>query len=217
MFHLFSALIISCTFLSLCVPYLPLHAENSVSSEPAAASLSPNEQGAKEFIIELGDEAISLLTSKTITEEVRKERFKKLFNEHFSTADIAKFSLGRYWRQATDSEKKEYLDLFDDSVADSYASKFSQYNHEDQFIVSSTRTIKDGGVKVYSIIKTEDSPINVIWLVYKTDTGYKIFDVILEGVSMSVTQRSEYSSIIQRSGGKVGGLIDALRTKQTPA
>lgn len=197
------------------MPCLPALAENAPPSATPKNAPSPDEQGAKEFIIDLGDEAISLLTSKTITEAERKERFKKLFREHFSTDAIARFSLGRYWRQATDSEKKDYLSLFDDSVADSYASKFSQYNHDDQFIVSSTRTIKDGGVKVYSLIKTEDSPINVIWLVYKTDTGYKIFDVILEGVSMSVTQRSEYSSIIQRSGGKVSGLIDALRNKQS--
>ena len=214
MHHYFAVLMVVCTFLSFFMPSHPLSAESSAASNTSKTPSSPNEQGAKEFIIELGDEAISLLTSKTITEAVRKERFKKLFREHFSTDAIARFSLGRYWRQATDSEKTTYLSLFDDSVADSYASKFSQYNHEDKFIVSSTRTIKDGGVKVYSLIKTEDTPINVIWLVYKTDAGYKIFDVVLEGVSMSVTQRSEYSSIIQRSGGKVSGLLDALHNKQ---
>ncbi len=193
----------------------------SANTEPApqteeSSSLTTQGQGdAKEFIVNLGKEATSLLTSKTISSTERKTRFKELFKSHFSTKSIAKFCLGRYWRQATDEEKQEYIDLFDDSVADNYASKFSQYNPEDQFIVSTTRALTDGGIKVNSRLQTPDGyPITIVWLVYKKDTSFKIFDVLLEGVSMSVTQRSEYASIIERSGGKISGLISALQNKQ---
>lgn len=189
--------------------------KSDVINKTDSSQSSGLQADAKQFIINLGEEATNLLTSKNISSQERNERFKRLFNSHFATQSIAKFCLGRYWRQATSQEKKEYLDYFDDSVADSYASKFSQYNPEDKFIVSTVRMLADGGIKVNSRLEVPDgSPIKIVWLVYKKSGSWKIFDVLLEGVSMSVTQRSEYASIIERSGGKISGLIDAFKNKQ---
>jgi len=202
---------------ALSVPYLiyAADAKTSMPQENTNAQTEPSLEEAKEFIINLGKEATSLLTSKTISSKERKTRFKELFQAHFATKSIAKFCLGRYWRIATDEEKQKYIDLFDDSVADNYASKFSQYNPEDKFVISTARSLADGGIKVNSKLQTPDgAPINIVWLVYKKENSYKIFDVLLEGVSMSVTQRSEYASIIEKEGGKISGLILALQNKQ---
>ncbi len=207
-FSIFSFLLLITCFCSS--PLLAVHPEKDTSVQP-----TQDQQEAKQFIIDLGHQAIALLTSKTITENERKKRFIALFKNYFSIQSIAKFCLGRYWRQATDAEKKEYLTLFDSSVADNYASKFNQYNEEDQFIVSSVRPLNDGGMKVNSHLETiENGTIKIGWLIYKVDNSYKIFDVLLEGVSMSVSQRSEYASIIERSGGKISSLLDALKKRQ---
>lgn len=201
-------------FLNLVVFSFPAFSESSEAPK-TSSQITQDQSNAKEFIVNLGKEATSLLTSKTISSSERKRRFKDLFQSHFATQSIAKFCLGRYWRQATDEEKQEYIDLFADSVSDNYSSKFSQYNPEDKFIVSTVRSLTDGGIKVNSRLQTpEGSPIDIVWLVYKKNDSYKIFDVLLEGVSMSVTQRSEYASIIERSGGKISGLISALKNKQ---
>ena len=56
-------------------------------------------------------------------------------------------------------------------------------------------------------------PAGVDWLLTSQNGAYKISDVIVEGVSMAVTQRSEFASVIQRNGGQVEGLITALRQK----
>jgi len=56
-------------------------------------------------------------------------------------------------------------------------------------------------------------PIRVDWRITFPDGRYKIIDIVVEGVSMVQTQRSEFSSVIRRSGGKVEGLLTALREK----
>ena len=56
-------------------------------------------------------------------------------------------------------------------------------------------------------------PLKVDWRLIDHDGAYKISDVIVDGVSMLVTQRSEFASVIQRHGGQVQGLIDLMRQK----
>ncbi len=60
-------------------------------------------------------------------------------------------------------------------------------------------------------------PAKVDWRVTRADGAYKITDVVVEGVSMAVTQRSEFASVIQRNGGKVEGLLAMLRQKTATA
>jgi phospholipid transport system substrate-binding protein len=61
------------------------------------------------------------------------------------------------------------------------------------------------------------SPLRIDWRLVNDNHGYKINDVIVEGVSMAVTQRSEFASIIQRNGGQVHGLIAMMREKTASA
>jgi phospholipid transport system substrate-binding protein len=55
------------------------------------------------------------------------------------------------------------------------------------------------------------------WRLVADNGRYKVDDVIVEGVSMAVTQRSEFASIIQRNGGQLGGLIAIMRDKTAKA
>ncbi|MBT4880213.1 MAG: ABC transporter substrate-binding protein [Alphaproteobacteria bacterium] len=166
------------------------------------------------FIQGLGDKATKLLTSPTITDEERDNRFKMLFKENFAVEGIGRFVLARYWKRATKEEKTEFLELFKEMVTDTYAARFGQYKQE-KFEISKTRGKGDGGVLVMSnIIRSEgNKPITVHWLVYKLKGELKVFDVIVEGISLGVTQRSEYGAIIQRQGGKIEGLLAELRKK----
>ena len=60
-------------------------------------------------------------------------------------------------------------------------------------------------------------PLRVDWRLINDDGAYKISDVIVDGVSMLVTQRSEFASVIQRHGGQIQGLIDLMRQKTASA
>ena len=63
------------------------------------------------------------------------------------------------------------------------------------------------------IVRPNGPPVNVSWRVRKSGSDYKIIDVVVENVSMGVTQRQEFASVIEQNGGRVDGLIQALRQK----
>lgn len=162
----------------------------------------------------LGDNAISTLTSHDISEAERKKRFEDIFNKSFAVESIAQFVLGPYGRRATPQEKAEFLTLFKKTISDIYSARFRNYNKE-TFVVTHARPMDKRGVRVFSeIIRAGAPPVAVEWKVYKDKKGHlKIFDVIVERISMSTTQKSEFGSIIQKKGGTVSGLNKALREK----
>ena len=170
--------------------------------------------GAEKFILSLAENAVSSLTSKTITEEERQKRFRKILNSYFDIKGIGKWALGRYWRKASKSEQLEYLVLFENLIVDTYANKFKKYTKEKLTVKNSSTRGKFVLVKT-QINGNKQKPIRIEWRVTRPNGNYKIFDIVIEGVSMIRTQRSEFSSVVRRNGGKVSGLLAALRKKTT--
>ena len=163
-------------------------------------------------ITSLGNEALKVL-GKNVDPDVRVARFRQLFEQNFNVPGIARFVLGRYWRLATPTQQQEFIRFFTDYIALVYANQLAEYNGE-TLRVTGTRPAPDGALVSSEIIRTDGKPpARVDWLLTPQSGGYKISDVIVEGISMAVTQRSEFASVIQRDGGQVQGLITALRQK----
>lgn len=183
------------------------------ASAPAAVA-EPGD-GAVAFIRDFGDRAVSVLTVEGLSDKELADRFRSLFREGFDVPVIGQRVLGRYWRRATEQERSEYLSLFEDYVVQIYALRFRAYSGE-TFSASEMRPGAANYVVVNSEVETPGSgapPVKVDWLVRDAGGGYKIEDVVIEGVSMVATQRDEFSSVIRQRGGQVSGLIDALREK----
>jgi phospholipid transport system substrate-binding protein len=168
--------------------------------------------GAEKFIVSLADDAISSLTSKSLTEKERQKQFRVLLNSYFDINGIGKWALGRYWRKTSKSERSEYLVLFENLIVSTYANRFSQYTKEKLTVKGSSSRGKFALVKS-QINGGKEKPIRIEWRVTFPDGNYKIFDIVVEGVSMVRTQRSEFSSVIRRNGGKISVLLAALRKK----
>jgi phospholipid transport system substrate-binding protein len=167
---------------------------------------------ADDFIREMGEKAINSLTGATLSEKERADRFREILDKSFDMPTIARFTLGRYWRVATKEQKDEYVKLFEDFVIQAYAARFKEYRNEG-FKVGDVREIGDGQKLVASqIIREGQPPVAVQWRV-RGNSAYKIIDVMVEGISMSVTQRDEFAAVISSNGGKVEGLLSALRKK----
>ena len=122
--------------------------------------------------------------------------------------------MGRYWRKATENQRGEYLALFEDLMVVSYVDRFTAYAGE-KLTITKTLPAGDAAAIVFSEIvrPAGGPPVRVNWRVGVKDEAYKIVDVIVEGTSMNTTLRSDFGSIIRRSGGEVAGLIDELRKK----
>ena len=178
-----------------------------IASSPVVAS--PDQ-----FIRAVGEEAINALTDKKISKQIRKTRFRKILNRTFEVKFIARFALGRYWRRANKSQRSEYTFLFENFIVQSYANLFKDYSGE-TFNVLKVRSINEIDNLVKSEVFLKDGrKIRVAWRV-RGDKSFKIVDVMIEGVSMALTQRDEFSAIISQNNGKIEGLLSALRKKST--
>ncbi len=176
----------------------------------AAAGLAAPDPAA--VISNLGNRALEIL-GKNATPAQRVARFHELFREDFDVPGIARFVLGRYWKTATPEQQEEFVKLFEDYIALVYSSQLAAYSGE-TLKVTGSRPEPEGAVVASEIIRpTGTPPVKVEWHLTDRSGTYKINDVAVDGISMAVTQRSEFASVIQRNGGQVQGLITQLREK----
>jgi phospholipid transport system substrate-binding protein len=172
-----------------------------------------NPEGAGAFLLALNKAAIETLNDKTIGEDQRHKRFRKLAQTSFDVPRISKFVLGINWRRATPAQREEFLDVFEDVNLQRFMPLFTQYSDQ-KFSVTKVRQHKDKPrlYFVTSTISRDQSPTATVeWRVTKRDDEYRILDVVAEGVSMALTLRKEYGTVVKNEG--VDGLIDKLREK----
>lgn len=167
--------------------------------------------GAKNFISSMGERGINFLGNQAMSESAKKAEFKKLLNDSFDMNTIARFSLGSSWKTATPAQQKEYLSLFNAMIIKVYSKRFSDYKGQ-TFEVKSSRKQSDKDSVVTSFIVPDDgAKVQVDWRVRNKGGSYKVVDIVVEGVSMSQTQRADFASVIQRGGGKIEALLEYLR------
>jgi|SRR6516162_1425311 len=196
---------------SLLTTLLLLIASASLAAPPSVIAADANV-----FMSELWNRAVEVLSKKAPLEE-RLARFRQLFHADFDGPGIARFVLGRYWRSASEEEQQEYLKLFENYVVYVYGTRLSNFNGE-AFRVRGSRTDESGTIVSTDIISPgREPPIKIDWRLIADNGAFKINDVVIEGISMMVTQRSEFASVIQRHGGKVGGLLALMREKTNTA
>ncbi len=169
---------------------------------------------AEKFIASLGDRALQVLVVDSQSEAEREDAFRGLLSEGFDLRLIGRYALGRYWRRATAEQRSEYAKLFEDFIVDTYVARLGEYSGETLKVVSSRADDQDTIVHS-EIVRDGRPPIRVDWRVRNGEDQLKIIDVVVEGVSMLLTQRDEFASVIQRSGGNVEGLLARLRDKNS--
>ena len=185
----------------------------SVSLAPTPTAIAAD---ANVFMNEMWNRAVEVLSKKVPATE-RLTRFRQLFQADFDGPGIARFVLGRYWRSASEQEQQEFLKLFEDYVVFVYGTRLSSFNGE-TFRVKGSRPEGNGVVVATDILNPGgEPPIKVDWRLISDNGAFKINDVIIEGISMLVTQRSEFASIIQRHGGQVSELLAMMRERTRTA
>jgi len=182
---------------------------------PAVAARADTAPDARQFINRLINKALQTLAETTTDESRREQDFRHLLRDNFDTPRIARFVLGRYWNSASEQERQHFVDIYREFIIKSYAAQFAQYRGETVKVTTSRPEGPDITVVNSEIIHPSgDPPIHVAWRVHR-DSGndYKIVDVDVEGVSMLLAQREEFATVVQRNGGTLSGLIQALQQK----
>ncbi|WP_193171686.1 MlaC/ttg2D family ABC transporter substrate-binding protein [Nisaea nitritireducens] len=182
-------------FLCIALPLAPVHAD-----EKGAA--------AEKFVANLGESALALVTDKAVVGEARREKFRMLLNEHFDLNWIGQFVLGRNWRRASPEQREVYLKLFEESIVFTYTNQFDSYSGQMFEVTGSGENGRYTVVKS-KIVDPASAQGNVLidWRLIEDDGKFWIVDVVIEGISMGITQRNEYSSVIESNGGKIDPLL----------
>jgi len=175
----------------------------------AAQPTSPKE--ASNFIQTLGERTMAMFAQTSVPMSEREIRIRSLMYEVFAFETIGRFVLSKSWRTATPDQRDEYLSLFREYIARTYARRLGGYGGYG-FVIADSKPLGRRDVLVTTSIKQSSGPPLVAgWRVRAVGDGYKIVDVMVEGVSMAVTQRSEFDAIVQRDG--LDKLIEILRAK----
>jgi len=176
------------------------------------AAASPRAvEGAADFIQDLAGRAIGILQSRDGKIEAREAQFRDLLSNGFDMPFIARFVLGKYWRKATPQERADYQALFTEFILQSYSRRMGGYSGE-TFTVAGARAAGKRDVLVRTrIARTGGPAVKADWRVRPKGGQYRIIDIMVEGVSMAVTQRSEFSAVMRRRG--MQGLLQILRAR----
>lgn len=180
----------------------------------AVASLPAHADSDSALIDALGKRVILVLKKEQDAEQRRVE-FENILSDFFDLREIARLVLGRHWRKAEPHQQERYLELFGRYVVAVYAGQFGNYGGQ-TFTVVQSRAIGQSESLVSAEIRGEGGPpVFLNFRVHRTADGPRVVDVTVEGVSMLITMRDEFSSVVTREG--IEGLLRRLEEKVATA
>ncbi len=179
----------------------------TTATMPSSAVAAEDPQA---FVQGIGDQVVQIL-QQNLPREQAEQQLNDVWLGAFDVEGIGKAVLGKNWKKATDAQLQDYMQVFPQYVAKLYAIQFSDYSGE-TFAVNGSKTGSGGDAIVNAQIdRPGGEPIEVDFVLLQGDQGLKIKDVKVEGVSLLVTKRSEFDSVIAQKG--IDGLIQAMREK----
>ncbi len=179
---------------------------------PAISYSDENIGKSKIFVEKLGKQVVEKVSNTEITEQERYNNFKTLYLSSFDNYYISRFVLGRYWKTIDKGIQQQFVDSFNNYIVATYAPKFKGWEGTFKAVES---LFENNYYNVKMDILNKDGPtLKMMWKIYiNKNEEFKILDVNIDGVSMLVTQRAEFLSVIKNHPNGVKGLIDAMNKK----
>ena len=154
---------------------------------------------------------LDVLRDASLSDEAKFDRLVTLLDEPIDLDLVARLILGRHWRTASAAQQAEYLELFRAFALHTLASRLDVYGGQN-FEVTGAKVVGREDALVSTRILSDGPPLAVDWRVRQRDDDRMVaIDVIVEGVSLIVTQRSEFGAVIERQG--MDGLLAELRRR----
>jgi len=160
------------------------------------------------------DEVISIVSDKEMkkphNEQKRRKALKKAISVIFDYGEMAQRSMGRHWKERSAPEKKEFVELFETLLENSYSGKIESYNQER--IVYIKESIEGEYAEVKSkVVTAKRDEFSLDYRLMNKGGHWMVYDVVIEGVSLVSNYRTQFNRIIQNQG--YGELVKKLRMK----
>ncbi len=176
--------------------------------QPASAT---TKAGAIQHIQLLGEQAFGALQRVDVSLEKREAVLADILSRGFALPLIARFVLGRYWRPATPDQRDLFVELFGKFVIKSYSRNLGGFAGSNFDIVGAEPIGKLDFVVTTILHRKSGPPFKAGWRVRLIDGQHKIIDIVVEGISMALSQRQEFGSVLKRNG--VERLLQILTAK----
>jgi phospholipid transport system substrate-binding protein len=172
-----------------------------------------------ELVKKVTDDVLAAVKSDKQLAAGDKQKALKLAEEkvlpHIDFEEATRLAVGRSWREATPEQKKKLTDEFRRMLVRTYSSAISSYEGQTMKVQPVHMKPDDTDVTVRNqYIRPGGKPVQLDYQMHKTPEGWKIYDIIVEGVSLVLTYRSEFDAVVKQQG--VDGLIKRLAEKNTP-
>ena len=174
-------------------------------------ALALTESEAREHVRAAIDAVLELARSPGTPEE-KAPRLRAVLENRAAMPQIAKFAAGIAWREMNDQQRQRYTDAFVDFISRVYARRFEEYSGQTVEISGVVDAGRRGLLVESRVTQPEGEPVKVDWLVSDRPGRVVIADIVIEGVSLLVTQREEIGGMLEARNGNIDKLIDALRT-----
>ena len=134
-------------------------------------------------------------------------------NNNFAGAGISKFVAGKSWSSASKETKKEYVQLFKKHLALNISSIMQGYSNQEYKLINSKYDEKNKVSMINMEIYNDTGNLLVTWRVKKSKDRYFVIDLIVADISLVVTKRSEFHSMLKKVDGQLSELNDVLRSQ----
>jgi phospholipid transport system substrate-binding protein len=185
-----------------------------------AARGLPSAAAAEQVVNRLVEQVWQLLAERGDAPDIDRDHLLSVLDQGTDLSLLGRLVLGRYWRDASPGQRSEYLQLFRRYMLQTFIQRLRQYAGTDmshpgeRFQIIASRPLGERDILVQSRVAPPTSqPLRVDWRLRERPGEPVIIDLIVEGISLLVTQRSEFAAVLERGG--VEGLLAELRARVT--
>jgi phospholipid transport system substrate-binding protein len=192
------------------IPALAVLALGLASMLPMTAARADDAADARAIVQTIADQGLDIL--KSPDKSARYRAFLDLFNSKFDSEAIGRFVLGQYRRDIDPKQFERFSTVFQELVARTYTTQLGQYAGE-QLKVQDARADGKRWIVESRVVPTGRSSIKLDWILGRSKGGLKVLDVRVDNLSMAITQRDEFASVLQQNAGNVDKLISFMQEK----
>lgn len=142
--------------------------------------------------------------------KIKKEKISAISEEMFDFTELSKRSLGQSWNKMTPEQQKEFIKLYKSLLKEVYADKITSYT-EEKIIFKREITLSEKTVEVETTILTKTSEVAINYRVIEKDGYWKVYDVVIEGVSLISNYRAQFREILANQTPEA--LLETLRKR----
>jgi phospholipid transport system substrate-binding protein len=159
------------------------------------------------------DEVLALIKADKELQGGNQKKLLDLVEEkvipHFNFSRMARLAVGRNWAQASDAQKEALTKEFQTLLVRTYSTSLSQYRNQTIDVKPAKAAAQDKDAVVRTAVNQPGGqPIPIDYAVERTDKGWKVYDVVVDGVSLVTTYRGSFNDQIQKSG--IDGLVKTM-------